>query len=53
MEKVQTDFQIKPYPTLDYIEEDPGPVIPIDFYDNEDGFWDDYIKYKRDKMSEH
>ena len=26
--------------------EDKLPVNPIDFYDNDDGFWDDYIKEK-------
>lgn len=35
-------------PRLDpYVsEEDPFPILPIDYYDNEDGFWDDYIAKK-------
>lgn len=47
LEKVLTDFEIKPYPTIDFVKEDNLPTIPIDFYDNDDGFWDDYIKMKR------
>ena len=23
--------------------------LPLHYYDNDDGFWDDYIKYKRDR----
>lgn len=32
--------------------DDPTPVNPLDYYDNEDGFWDDFIKKKRKKLSE-
>lgn len=46
MEKVLTDFEIKPYPSLDERKMEPNP-IPLDFYDNDDGFWDTYIKHKQ------
>ena len=52
LEKVLTDFEIKPYPDI-MSREDPGPPIPIDFYDNDDGFWDKYIQRKKERMSEH
>ena len=31
--------------------EDPTPMNPIDFYDNQDGFWDEFIIRKREKLS--
>jgi hypothetical protein len=34
-----------------YKIEDPWPMNPIDYYDNDDGFWDDYIKRKREKYA--
>lgn len=45
MEKVMTDFVPKPYHDP---KEDMGPPLltPINYYDNEDGFWDDYIRIK-------
>jgi hypothetical protein len=54
MEKVLTDFYVKPYPDIHFVEagNSPNPSLPLDFYDNDDGFWDDYIKAKRDKMSQ-
>jgi hypothetical protein len=30
-----------------YKIEDPWPMNPIDYYDNDDGFWDAYIIKKR------
>jgi hypothetical protein len=26
--------------------------MPVDYYDNDDGFWDDYIQEKQQKMQE-
>lgn len=49
---VLTDFPIKPYAEIDHVEEDPNPILPIDFYDNEDGFWDEYIQYKQKKLGQ-
>jgi len=41
-------------PVLDpYVpEEDPYPVLPVDFYDNDDGFWDGYLAYKESQYDE-
>jgi hypothetical protein len=42
MEKVMTDFYLKPY--ADPRDPTPKPLIqPINYYDNDDGFWTDYI----------
>ena len=29
---------------------DPLPVNPIDFYDNDDGFWNEYIEKKKERL---
>ena len=50
-EKILTDFYTPPHPGP-HDHADPGPVIPMMFYDNEDGFWDSYIQKKQDKMGE-
>ena len=26
-----------------------APKLPVDFYDNEDGFWNDYVKEKMNR----
>ena len=50
MEKVMTDFYLKPYP--DPKEPTPEPLIqPINFYDNDDGFWTEYISHKQNKWA--
>ena len=50
-----TDFYTKEYPERHEIEAltvgeteigIPAEDLPINYYDNDDGFWDDYIKYK-------
>jgi hypothetical protein len=51
MEKVMTDFYIKPDPDPHGIEEHHGPAIPLHYYDNDDGFWTDYIKMKEDRWA--
>jgi len=41
-------------PRLDpYVpEEDPFPVLPLDYYQNDDGFWNSYIAWKESKYDE-
>jgi hypothetical protein len=53
MEKVLTDFYVKPYPDVREVLEDPHPIIPLHYYDNDDGFWDEYIKEKHDRWGQH
>lgn len=52
MEKVLTDFYVKPYPDITYVKagNDPNPAIPLDYFDNDDGFWDEYMSLKREKL---
>ena len=50
IEKVMTDFYIKPY--NDPRDPHPAPLIqPLNYYDNDDGFWTDYIKHKQDRWA--
>lgn len=45
MEKVMTDFYLKPY--LDPRDPTPAPLLqPLNYYDNDDGFWTEYIRHK-------
>jgi len=53
IEQSLTDFPVKTYPDPRKPEADPLPNIPIDYYDNDDGFWDEYIAKKRQKWAEH
>ena len=43
-----TDWPLKPYAGLEDIEAEKhlanDHLVPINYYDNEDGFWDNYIK---------
>jgi hypothetical protein len=46
LEKVKDEL---PAPKMIYDPmyiEDKTPVVPVEFYENDDGFWDDYIKEK-------
>ena len=56
VESCLTDFPIKPYAEADEArrskEELNENLVPIDYYDNDDGFWDDYIKEKHQRMEE-
>ena len=49
-----TDFPLKPYAGLDDIEAADDianeHLVPINYYDNEDGFWDNYIKEKQERQ---
>jgi hypothetical protein len=33
-------------------EEDPFPILPLDYYQNEDGFWNNYISWKEARYDE-
>lgn len=46
MEKVLTDFYILPHNDPYAVKEDYGPILPLHYYDNDDGFWDEYIQMK-------
>jgi len=45
------DFPSKGYATIDEVEGAKDianeHIVPINFYDNDDGFWDEYIKAKQ------
>jgi hypothetical protein len=51
MEKVLTDFPILPYTDPTTTACDPKPILPIHYYDNDDGFWTEYIQHKQDKWA--
>lgn len=44
-----TDFYVKEYPNPKQRFGADDPILPLNFYDNDDGFWDVYIKHKYDK----
>lgn len=49
------DFPRKPYADLDEVQGEAVEAAfeqPVNFYDNEDGFWDDYIEHKRLRWEE-
>lgn len=52
METVLTDFHIPPYPTPFEIAEEKKVVLPLMYYDNDDGFWDEYIDRKYQKWGQ-
>ena len=49
-----TDWPLKPYAGLEDIEAEKhlanDHLVPINYYDNEDGFWDNYIKEKQERQ---
>lgn len=49
MEKVMTDFYVKPYPNPLEADHPAGPLLPLHYYDNDDGFWSEYIQMKHNK----
>lgn len=50
MEKVMTDFYVKPYP--DPLAPPPKHLLqPLNYYDNDDGFWTEYIQHKQNKWA--
>lgn len=46
-----TDFYLKPYPhpndSINYTD----PLLPLNYYDNDDGFWTEYIQKKQNKWA--
>lgn len=47
------DFPVKPYADP-YDIKDPGyQAYPINYYDNDDGFWDEYLKQKHKKYEKY
>lgn len=43
-----TDFLIKPYiKAHEYEQEAEDMIYPLDFYDNDDGYWDEFIAEKK------
>eukprot|EP00347_Sterkiella_histriomuscorum_P022338 403330831 len=50
---VLTDFYVKPYKNLYDVEEAADPIIPLFYFDNEDGFWNGHIQRKFNKWQEH
>ena len=48
------DFPTKPYADIDEIEAADdianSNLVPINYYDNEDGFWDEWIASKQQKQ---
>lgn len=56
IETCLTDFPLKQYAEADEApltdEQINGNLMPVDYYDNDDGFWDDYIEEKQQKMQE-
>jgi hypothetical protein len=44
-----TDFYRKPYAEIhevEAIEKEAVHAQPVNYYDNDDGFWNEYIAYK-------
>ena len=50
---VLTDFYVKPYRNLYDVEQSDDPIIPLFYFDNDDGFWDKHIQTKFKKWQEH
>ena len=50
MQQCLTDFPVKEYADIDEIQgaHDMANehLVPINYYDNDDGFWDEYIREK-------
>ena len=55
-EEVMVDFPCLPYAKIDEIEAADAvkyePVIPCNYYDNDDGFWNDYIQHKQQRWQD-
>ena len=48
------DFPVPARPCFNSLVEpiDPDNVIPLQYYDNDDGFWDDWIEEKMQRYNE-
>jgi len=59
IETCMTDFYQKPYAGKDdygyqvKLENENDRIIPINFYDNDDGFWNSFIDEKMQRWDEH
>lgn len=55
-EEIMDDYMPKEYANIDEIEAadavEHDPLIPCNYYENEDGFWDDYIDWKQNRWQE-
>jgi len=52
-ETCMTDFYRKPYADIDSIEAHPAEMAfaqPVNYWDNDDGFWDEYLDDRQLKM---
>jgi hypothetical protein len=50
-----TDFYRKPYAEVHDIQAIPAEVAfvqPVNYFDNDDGFWTEYILYKHMRMED-
>jgi hypothetical protein len=50
IETCMTDFYRKPYADIDDVQAEAAEVgheQPVNYYDNDDGFWDEFISFKR------
>lgn len=51
------DFYRKPYAEMDDVEVqdllDVEPLIPVNYYDNDDGFWSNHIEETVERWDEH
>ena len=55
VENVQTDFYRMEYATIDETEgcaTEAAFVQPVDYWDNDDGFWDDYLADRHKRMEQ-
>lgn len=55
-EEIMDDYITKPYAGVDEIQAAEAaahePIIPCNYYENDDGFWDDYIDWKQQRWQE-
>lgn len=53
-EDIETDFKMMGYVDLDHpgdgVEKDT--VQPVDYWDNDDGFWDEYLQHRQGRMED-
>ena len=52
IEKVLTDMPLDAYPSPHDVGEEAASHIPLNYYDNDDGFWDKYIDHKTTKWAQ-
>ncbi len=52
-EEILHDFKTKPWPEMEGRFEEGYQPIPMDYYDNDDGYWDEFIAKKQEKIEEY